>query len=159
MIIYDSVFGNTKQVAETIAKVFESDKDTRILQVSKAKPDQLTGLDLLVFGSPTRAFNATAAINRFLKSIPKNSLKGVNVATFDTRISLEDVNSRILPPLVKVFGYAAKPIADKLEKKGAQSIIPPEGFFVKDTEGPMKDGELERASEWAKQVITHFNRG
>ena len=30
--------------------------------------------------------------------------------------------------------------------------MPPEGFFVNGTEGPMKEGELERAAEWAKQI-------
>ena len=45
------------------------------------------------------------------------------------------------------------PIADKLEKKGGSLIIPPEGFFVKDSEGPLKDGEIERAVDWAKLII------
>jgi len=30
--------------------------------------------------------------------------------------------------------------------------MPPEGFFVNGTEGPMKEGELERAAEWTKQI-------
>ncbi|MBA7705071.1 hypothetical protein ES703_113895 [subsurface metagenome] len=72
------------------------------------------------------------------------------MAAFDTRISPTDVNSRFLNILVKLFGYAAKPIADKLERKGGELIISPEGFFVKGTEGPLKDGELERAVDWAK---------
>ncbi|GAI96433.1 unnamed protein product [marine sediment metagenome] len=54
---------------------------------------------------------------------------------------------------MKLFGYAAKPIADKLEKKGGGLIIPPEGFFIKDSKGPLKDGELERAADWAKLII------
>jgi len=89
----------------------------------------------------------------FLNKIPLNVLKGVKVAAFDTRISTADVNSRLLNILVKLFGYAAKPIAYKLEKKGGSLIIPPEGFFVKDSEGPLKDGELERAADWAKLII------
>ena len=68
-------------------------------------------------------------------------------------IFIADVNSRLLNILVKLFGYAAKPIADKLEKKGGVPIIPPEGFFVKDSEGPLKDGELERVADWAKLII------
>jgi hypothetical protein len=54
---------------------------------------------------------------------------------------------------VKLFGYAAKPIAYKLEKKGGSLVIPPEGFLVKASEGPLKDGELERAADWAKLII------
>ena len=54
--------------------------------------------------------------------------------------------------LVKLFGYAAKPIASKLERKGGELIILPEGFFVKDSEDPLKEGELERAADWAKLI-------
>ena len=51
-----------------------------------------------------------------------------------------------------IFGYAAKPIADRLEKKGGQLAVPPEGFYVTDTEGPLVEGELERAAEWARKI-------
>ena len=70
------------------------------------------------------------------------------MAAFDTRISTADMNSRLLNILVKLFGYAAKPIADKLEKKRGSLIIPPEGFLVKESEGPLKNGERERAADW-----------
>ena len=40
-----------------------------------------------------------------------------------------------------------------LEKKGGELVIPPEGFYVGDTEGPLLEGELERAADWAKQII------
>jgi hypothetical protein len=51
--------------------------------------------------------------------------------------------------MMKTFGYASKPIADSLVKKGATLAAQPEGFYVADSEGPLKDGELERASNWA----------
>lgn len=153
LVIYDSFFGNTEQIAQSIGNALASQEDVRILRVSNVKPEQLTGLKLLVVGSPTRAFSPTPAINRLLGSIPKHGLRGVKVAAFDTRISMNDIDSRILPPLVKVFGYAAKPIADRLRKKGGELAIPPEGFFVEGSEGPLKEGELERAADWAKRII------
>ena len=107
----------------------------------------------MIVGSPTRAFKPTKALVDFLIKIPSNGVKGINVAAFDTRISTTDVNLRMLNGFVKIFGYAAKPIADKLQKKGGNLIIPPEGFFVKDSEGPLKEGELERAADWAKSLI------
>jgi len=57
---------------------------------------------------------------------------------------------------VKLFGYASKPIAYKLEKKGGTLIISPEGFFVKESEGPLKDGDLERAVDWTKLITKTF---
>jgi flavodoxin I len=50
--------------------------------------------------------------------------------------------------------YAAKHIADRLKKKGSQLIVPPEGFFVEGMEGPLVQGELERAADWAKHIST-----
>lgn len=153
LIIYDSFFGNTEKIAKAIGNSLSPKENVEILQVSDMKPEQLIGLDLIIVGSPTRAFKPTKAIMHFLNKIPLNGLKSVKVAAFDTRISITDVNSRFLNILVKLFGYAAKPIADKLEKKGGNLIIPPEGFLVKDSEGPLKDGELERAVDWAKLIM------
>ena len=53
---------------------------------------------------------------------------------------------------MKLFGYAAEPISKKLRNKGAEIVIPPEGFCVNDTEGPLKEGELERAKSWILQI-------
>lgn len=153
LIVYDSIFGNTEQIALAISNSLGSKENVETCRVSAIKPEQLIGVRLLIVGSPTRAFRPTKAITNFLKKIPSNGLKGVKVAAFDTRISSTDVNSRFLNILVKLFGYAAKPIADKLEKKGGELIIPPEGFFVKDSEGPLKDGELERAANWVKLIM------
>jgi flavodoxin I len=152
MVIYDSVFGNTEQVAREIGNSLVSQENVEILRVSSVKPDQLAGLELLFVGSPTRGFRPTEGITNFLKRIPVDGLKGTKVAAFDTRISINDVKSSILRFLVKIGGYAAKPIADRLQKKGGDLIVPPEGFFVNGTEGPMKEGELERAAEWTKQI-------
>jgi len=153
LIVYDSFFGNTEKVAQAIGNSLGSKENVETLRVSEVKPEQLIGLELLIVGSPTRVFKPTKAIMGFLNKIPLNVLKGVKLAAFDTRISTVDVNSRFLNILVKLFGYAAKTIAYKLEKKGGSLIIPPEGFFVKDSEGPLKDGELERAVDWAKSIM------
>ena len=153
LIVYDSVFGNTEKIAKAIGDSLADLQSTEVVKVSEAKLEQLQGTDLLIVGSPTRAFKPTKAIVDFLIQIPSNGLKGIDVAAFDTRVNTGDVNSRILNGFVKIFGYAAKPIADKLQKKGGNLVIPPEGFFVKDNEGPLKEGELERAAKWAKQVM------
>jgi flavodoxin I len=153
MVIYDSFFGNTEQIAKAIGKVLQSKGNVKVLKVNQVKPEQLVGLNLLIVGSPTRAFRPTGSINRFLGKIPRNGLKDIKVAAFDTGISLDDVNSTIGQWFIKSFGYAAKPISDKLKKKRGELIAPPEGFFVEGTEGPLKQGELERAADWAKRIL------
>lgn len=154
MVVYDSVFGNTEKIARAIGGALGSEEEVKTLRVGEATPEQLSGLDILVVGSPTRAFQATPATKIFLKNIPAGALKGVTVAAFDTRMDINQKTPAILRVMVKIFGYAAKPIADGLSKKGGRRAAEPEGFIVLDTEGPLKDGELERAARWAYELRT-----
>lgn len=153
LIIYDSYFGNTEQIAKAIGSTLNLQGSTEVVRIGELKPGQIKGTDLLIVGSPTRAFKPTDAIRVFLKNVSAEDLKGVKVAAFDTRISVEDTKSSVLRVFVKIFGYAAKPIADGLKQKGGNLTLPPEGFIVKDTEGPLKEGELERAADWAKSAL------
>lgn len=149
-IIYDSFFGNTERIAQAIGAAFGVPEKVR--RVSDVKLADLAGVQLLIVGSPTRAFRPSPATTAFLKSIPKGGLQGVKVAAFDTRADLRDVHSALLTAFVKLLGYAAEPIAGRLKKKGGQLVAAPEGFFIKDTEGPLKDGELERAAAWGASL-------
>ena len=153
LIIYDSVFGNTKLAALAMGSALGISEEAGVFQVGSVKMEQLSGLDLLLVGSPTRGFRPTEAVTKFLKAIPQGALKGVRAAAFDTRIAPGDIGSPILRLLVRAGGYAAKPIVGLLVKKGAQIIAPPEGFCVEKSEGPLKQGELERAAEWAKGLV------
>lgn len=153
LVVYDSLYGNTEQIAQAIGTALGSQEDIEIRRVSDVKTEHLAGLTLLIVGSPTQRFRPTTAITSFLKSIPKSSLKGVKVAAFDTRLTEGEIEKvRILEFFVGIFGYAAEPISDGLKKKGGEVINPPEGFFVEGMEGPLKEGELERAADWAKQI-------
>jgi hypothetical protein len=40
-----------------------------------------------------------------------------------------------------------------LKKKRGNLVEFPEGFFVKDKEGPLKEGEPERTASWAKEIV------
>jgi flavodoxin len=149
LVLYDSVFGNTEKIAQAIGAALGN---TPVLRVSEVTMEQLRGVDLLLVGSPTRQFRPTPATTQFLKSIPRDALQGARAAAFDTRIAVEEAGSWVLTFMVKIFGYAAAPIASALRQKGGEQIALPEGFFVKAAEGPLKEGELERAAEWAQQL-------
>ncbi len=148
LVIYDSAYGNTEKVAQAMAEAI----GCAAHRVTEVQPAQLTGLDALIVGSPTQKFQPLKPVKDFLKAIPSGKLNGVRVAAFDTRITLEDVNSAVLNFFVKLFGYAAEPIGKRLTKKGGDLVMPPEGFYVEGTEGPLKEGELERAKAWAKRI-------
>jgi flavodoxin len=154
MVVYDSAFGNTEKVAQAIGRALGPAEDVETVRVGGIRPEQLAGLNLVIVGSPTQRFSPLPAISRFLKAIPNDGLAGIRVAAFDTRIPQSRIDEiRILAFFVKIFGYAAKPIADRLVKKGGELAASPEGFFVADTEGPLLEGELERAAGWARQIV------
>jgi flavodoxin len=152
LVVYDSFFGNTEQVAQAIAQALRSPEPIRAIRVGEVRPEQMTGLKLLIVGSPTRGFRPSESVTNFLNAIPAQGLQGVKVAAFDTRLSLSDIKSSPLRLLVKTGGYAAKTIAGRLKKKGGEMVIPSEGFLVIGEKGPLKEGELERAADWARQI-------
>jgi flavodoxin I len=56
LIIYDSFFGNTEQIAQAIGRAIGSQQNVEVFRVSQATSEQLAGLNLLIVGSPTRGF-------------------------------------------------------------------------------------------------------
>jgi flavodoxin len=154
LVIYDSVFGNTEKVALAIGAAIGGEHNASTLPVGQVSLEQVSGLGLLVVGSPTRGFRPTESVSKFLNELPKNHLAGVRVASFDTRIALETIDSSVFRFIVDKGGYAASTIAKLLEKKGGKLLAPPEGFIVMGEQGPLKEGELERATEWAKHLVS-----
>ena len=153
LILFDSYFGNTERTAFSVGEGLNNHGDIILKRLSEASPEMLKGIDLLIMGTPTRAFRPTKAAVDFLRKLPAHSLTDIKIAAFDTRISLADVDSKVLRFMVGLFGYAAEPLQKIMVKKGGTAAGNPEGFYVKGTEGPMTDGELERASTWAVSLI------
>jgi flavodoxin I len=112
--------------------------------VSEVNPFEFEKFDLLIVGSPTYGGKPTQAIQAFLKETPSSAFNCSKAATFDTRLFTK---------LVGIFGYAADKIATDLKKNGWTLIVPPKGFFVKGKKGPILDGELEHAIDWAKGIV------
>jgi hypothetical protein len=158
VVVYESIWGNTAAVARAIADGIGA--GTRVLSTAEATPDTLSGLDLLVVGSPLLGFsvpseamiegirtNPTHAghdtdtsqppMREWLGTVPAGTAR---LATFETRIWWSP-------------GSAAKGIAKALAAKGYRPLDPKgERFVVTGTYGPMKDGELERARAWGASL-------
>jgi flavodoxin I len=141
LVVYDSLHGNTKQIAQAIGDAVGG--EVKVSSVGEADPSTLGSFDLLFVGSPTHGGRASEPMKDFLRQVEAPALEGTKVATFDTRIK---------SGWARIFGFAAGRIAKDLKKKGATPVGSPEGFFVEGTEGPLREGELERAAAWAKQI-------
>jgi hypothetical protein len=66
------------------------------------------------------------------------------VTAFETRID------------VFYSGSAAGKVLKSLNKLGGKAVAEPGKFIVKGTEGPLLEGELEKASQWASQISHRF---
>ncbi|RJO61349.1 MAG: flavodoxin family protein [Dehalococcoidia bacterium] len=142
LLVFDSVQGNTEKIARAIAAAL-APAEVKVVRPGEVGPQDLKSIDLLVVGSPTMGGRPTRPMQAFLSGIPAGSLNGINVTAFDTRIPAT---------WVKIFGFAAGKIARSLTGKGGKLLAPPAGFFVLGSNGPLKEGELERAGVWIKGI-------
>lgn len=150
LVIFDSVFGNTEQIARAIAIGLGA--DAQCLHAGAVSIAQVKAADVIVVGSPTRSFAATPAVMSLLEAVPANALAGKRIAAFDTRIRLSSIKGLLFKKLVDKGGYAAPIIAAKLLARGGTLALAAEGFFVTGEKGPLVSGELERAEAWGKQL-------
>jgi flavodoxin len=142
LIVYDSKFGNTEHVARAIAAHLGAEGETPVVAAGDATESDLAGVELLAVGGPTQGHGMSPALRAFLRRIPPEALRDVPAVAFDTRLSWPRVLS----------GSAAARCGKQLARKGARLVVPPESFIVTASEGPLADGELERAGAWADGV-------
>jgi flavodoxin len=141
LVVFDSAYGNTGEIAQSIGEGIGG--DVSVLKVDQVGPHDFETAEFILIGSPTYGGRPSTGIQQLLKIIPVSSVKGKKAAAFDTRLEAK---------IVKLFGFAADKIARELKSKGA-ILLGSEGFFVKGKEGPLIDGETERAASWAKELI------
>lgn len=152
LVVFESFFGNTEKIANAVAGGLAARGEVTMRKVADLRPEELKNFDLVVVGSPTRGFQPSDGTKALLKALPAGTLQGVKVAAFDTRMDVKEVNNAFLTFMEKIFGYAAEPIGRALVKAGGTLIGKPQGYFVHGSEGPLWDGELERAAAWGEQL-------
>jgi len=152
-IVYDSIFGNTAQIARAIAVALRTSHAVRLLTVQEARSADLTDTDLLIVGSPTRGFRPTPTISEYVEGLGTIGT-GKSAATFDTRLDLETIQPPPLRWVVDAGGYAVTRIASSLARHGFSVSPDTPGFLVTGTEGPLKANELERAAAWGLSVAS-----
>jgi hypothetical protein len=161
LVIYESMYGNTREIAEAIAAGIGDSADVHLVPTTEALDALTTNPDLVVMGGPThghgmsRVSTRRAAIETGMK--PDSELRvephaegpgirdvlgsiktlDAHAAAFDTRI----------PMPAWLSGRAAKGIDRELRRHGARIVTAPESFLVtKETQ--LVAGEAERAREW-----------
>ena len=159
LVVYESMWGNTEKVARAVAEGLASEYRVEVHEVGDAPASPTADVELIVVGGPTHAFSLTRASTRqdarrqgadhggdtglreWLDGLPSGE-HPQHVATFDTRVE----KMRHLP------GSAAKSAARVAHRHGYERAVAAESFYVADTDGPLIDGELERASAWGRRI-------
>lgn len=158
VVVYESRHGNTRQIAEAIA---EGLGGVPALEVHEAG-DRVRDAELVVIGGQTQ-LHALAAqggergsptvrgtspelpdpgapgLREWLRDLPR--AQGVYAAAFDTRLD----KPRWLT------GDAAHSIARRLASNGYE-VLGAQSFLVENTEGPLRDGECERARAFGERL-------
>lgn len=164
LVIYESMWGNTRAVAEAVA--LGVGPGVRAIDVGDAPATLPPDVDLLVIGGPTHAFSMSRESTRqdaVQRGAPPGHEHGgirewldgqapadhVDVATFDTRVA----KVRKLP------GSAAKSAAKSVRRHRLGRLVGSESFYVDDMEGPLLDGELDRARAWGAELARGHPEG
>jgi hypothetical protein len=162
VVVYESMYGNTHQVAEAIGAGLKASFDVTVLPVAEAGPAALADADLVVVGGPTHAHGMSrpgtrraageaaekpgsqltvepgalgSGLREWFGSLGQYSIKA---AAFDTRIH----------GLPAITGRAAKGVTRLLRTHGFDVVAKPESFLVT-TQNVLEPEETTRAQDWA----------
>jgi Flavodoxin domain len=164
LVVYESLYGNTREVAEAIASGLG---DASVVSVQEAMAHK-TQADLLVVGGPTHVHGLTSRRSRaggvqsahgdvqpgagdgpglrdWLADLPR--VANAQAAAFDTRAHGPQL----------LTGSASHGIARRLRHHGYR-LVATESFLVEASEGPLAEGELERAHAWGETLAEALAR-
>jgi hypothetical protein len=159
LVVYESMFGNTQEIAQAIADGLATRMPVEVVEVGFA-PTVLDGeIGLLVAGGPTHAFGMSRPSTRAdaakqaehrvistgdgLREWVELVSGHAAVATFDTRVARP-----------RVPGSAARAAERRLRRRGFRVASKAASFYVQGTPGPLVPGETERARQWGEQLAT-----
>ena len=154
LILFRSFYGNTKGVAETMATAITAlGHEAVVLDLRMRLPD-LAGFDCAFVGAPTRMARASGKAVRVLKRLGKRGFAGKPVAIFDTYgpvptkpEELEKARRWLTPGAAGIMEKAAKDSGLRVFTKVLRCEV---GAM----RGPLKDGEQQRAAEFAREFLS-----
>jgi menaquinone-dependent protoporphyrinogen IX oxidase len=154
IVVYDTSYGNSKEIAETIAETLkESEIEVDLFYVKKVK---LYGkdYDFIIVGSPTKWGTMSFTMKRFLGKIKSEEWANKPFAAFDTELpdNIEKTETE------GKDWSAAEKIAEKLTEKNLKQIIPVLKAVVLGKKGPLKDGEIERTKDYTKELVIKLTK-
>ncbi|MEU8105158.1 flavodoxin family protein [Nonomuraea muscovyensis] len=164
LVVYESMFGNTRQIAEAVAEGLGSAMEVRVVEVGAAPPVVGEDVALLVVGGPTHAFGMSRASTRQSAARQADGPlvsqgRGLREWLADLRTSSPLLGSaafdtRVYKP--RLPGSAARAVARRLRAAGVRMVVPAQSFYVTGTPGPLVGGEADRARRWGEGLAASY---
>ena len=149
LVIYDSSYGNTKKIAETIEETLkDSGMEVDLFSIKNVKKLNAKDYNFLVLGSPTRFGTMSFAIRFFFGKVKSEEWMNKPFAAFDTE-NPENME--------KKEWSAAEKIAERLRDKKMNQLLPVLKAAVLGQKGPLKEGEIERTKDYARDLAIKLN--
>lgn len=170
LVVYESMFGNTRTVALAIADGIRPSMDVEAFEVADAPAILPDDLELLVVGGPTHAHGLTSVKTRAnaadragIRLVSRGSgvrewidallpgRAGTTAVAFDTRIKGPEL----------LWGSAAKGASKRLQALQFR-VLAPASFIVGGPAGEpfdrMSDDEIRRARDWGDTLAAAVRR-
>ncbi len=162
LVVYESIFGDARKIAEAVAIGLADRSDVDVVEASEAPTHIPYAVTLLVVGGPNhglrmpRQSTREAAVDQYGVDIEDTRMglhewldavrlpAGVRAAAFDTRMDH--------PKGLTALDHASRTEEKLLKRHDATIVAPAEHFRVIGAEGPLADGELERAVQWGRTL-------
>ena len=167
VVTFESIYGNTRAIADAVGEGLRDGCEVTVGSYDQLDAAKLEAAELLVVGAPTHMHGLPTSLSRRMAAkgseedgvaldpsakaepgirswLSERSGDGRAAAAFDTRADKS-------PALT---GSAARGIGKRLRRRGFELAADPESFFVDDAEGPLAEGELERAREWGRTLAS-----
>jgi len=155
IVIYDTSYGNTKRIAEAIAETLkESGIEVDLFYVKDVKKLSAKNYNFLVLGSPTKFGTMSLAVRFFLGKVKSGEWMNKTFVAFDT----ENPENVERSQAENKEWSAAEKIAEKLRDKKMNQLLPVLKAIVFGQKGPLKEGEIERTKDYARQIATKLKR-
>jgi len=148
LVVYESRYGNTKLVAETIIEGMSQVKgiDAVIHEFKEVDLNKVPEYDVILIGSPNHYGGPTKSVREFIDKLEKLNLERIHFAVFDTYLGK---------------GFFEKAV-EKMEKRiyekvpGLKQIAPGLSIAVQGVKGLIVEGELPKCKEFGKKIATQL---
>jgi len=166
LVVYESMFGNTRLIAESIARVLDRGGFITTLTTAAAAPRTTDSFDLVIIGAPTHAHGLPRPSSRLeaadWAANPEKTLTlEQSASAFGVREWLDDLNVSDHTTLLAAFstradimrilaGDAAVAIERRLKSLKAGHVE--KECFLVTMDNRLLDGEQDRAEAWAAKL-------